>query len=198
MGDRKVSAAAAFMRWLRTRRLSIGDLRLMVEGALRVGLLRVRFRNLHGGLFFVHRRADIEVGPDARVFLGQMVRFMQDFTGHFYGDVSIGSNVYFNRGCYVAVYDSLEIGDDCLFGEYVSIHDQDYMIDRDGRPIAERGHATAPIVIGSNVLVGAKSTIVRGVRIGDNVVVGANAVVTRDIPSNSVAAGIPARVIRQT
>jgi acetyltransferase-like isoleucine patch superfamily enzyme len=53
----------------------------------------------------------------------------------------------------------------------------------------------APITIGSNVFVGVNAIIMPGVTIGDNCVIGAGAVVTRDIPSNSVAAGVPARCI---
>lgn len=56
---------------------------------------------------------------------------------------------------------------------------------------------TAPIRIGSNVWIGDGVTICKGVTIGDNSVVGAGAVVTRDVPPNSVAAGNPARVVRE-
>ena len=49
--------------------------------------------------------------------------------------------------------------------------------------------------IGNNVFVGARSVILPGVRIGDNVIIGANSTVTKDIPSNSVAVGAPAKVI---
>jgi acetyltransferase-like isoleucine patch superfamily enzyme/O-antigen/teichoic acid export membrane protein len=52
-----------------------------------------------------------------------------------------------------------------------------------------------PIVIGNNVLVGVDSMIMPGVTVGDNVVIGARAMVTRDVPSNSVVVGQPARVI---
>ena len=54
----------------------------------------------------------------------------------------------------------------------------------------------APIVIGNNVYIGMGAYIMPGVHIGDNVIVGAGAIVTKDIPSNSVCAGIPARVIK--
>lgn len=53
-----------------------------------------------------------------------------------------------------------------------------------------------PIKIGNNVFIGNNAIILPGVTIGDNVIIGAGAVVTRDIPSDSVAAGVPARVIK--
>lgn len=54
----------------------------------------------------------------------------------------------------------------------------------------------APITVGSNVFFGNDAIVLPGVTIGDNVIVGAGSVVTRDIPSNSVCAGSPARVIK--
>lgn len=57
---------------------------------------------------------------------------------------------------------------------------------------------TKPIVLGDNVYVGNNVIILPGVTIGNNVVIGAGAVVSRDIPDNSVVAGVPARVIKTT
>ena len=54
-----------------------------------------------------------------------------------------------------------------------------------------------PVRIGNNVWVGANVTILPGVSIGDNAIIAAGAVVTKDIPANMLAAGIPAKVIRQ-
>lgn len=51
------------------------------------------------------------------------------------------------------------------------------------------------ITVGDNVFIGLRVLILPGVRIGNNVIIGAGAVVTRDIPDNSVAVGVPARVI---
>ena len=53
------------------------------------------------------------------------------------------------------------------------------------------------IVIGNNVWLGDKVTILGGVHIGDNVIIGTNSVVTKDIPANAMAAGVPARVLKQ-
>ena len=55
----------------------------------------------------------------------------------------------------------------------------------------------APIRIGSRVWIGAGVVITKGVTIGDNSIVAAGAVVTRDIPANVIAAGVPAKVIRE-
>lgn len=54
----------------------------------------------------------------------------------------------------------------------------------------------APITVGSNVFIGYGSILLPGVSVGDNVVIGAHSVVSKNIPSNVVAAGIPARVIK--
>jgi serine O-acetyltransferase len=51
--------------------------------------------------------------------------------------------------------------------------------------------------IGNNIVIGACACILGGVEIGDNSVIGANAVVTQDVPSNSVVAGVPARIIKK-
>ena len=55
--------------------------------------------------------------------------------------------------------------------------------------------AAGKVTIGNNVFIGMQSTILKGVTIGDNVIIGANSLINKDIPSNSVVAGNPAKVI---
>lgn len=60
------------------------------------------------------------------------------------------------------------------------------------RPLYCKG----PVIIGNNVWIGEKASIMPGVTIGDGVIIAANSVVTKDIPSYSLAAGIPAKIIK--
>ncbi|GET33957.1 hypothetical protein PbJCM13498_28200 [Prolixibacter bellariivorans] len=74
-------------------------------------------------------------------------------------------------------------------------HDGGMWIFRDKHPEWDKINR---IEVGDNVYIGYEALIMPGVRIGNNVIVGAKSVVTRDIPDNSVAVGIPARVIKST
>lgn len=72
-------------------------------------------------------------------------------------------------------------------------------VDHPKSPKARRGFTSfaAPITIGRDVWIGANCTVFPGVTIGDNVIIGPNSVVNRDVPSNSVVAGAPIRLIRK-
>lgn len=72
-------------------------------------------------------------------------------------------------------------------------HDGGVLLYRDSIPDLE---ITKPIVLGDNVYVGNNVLFLPGVHVGSNVIIGAGAVVTKDIPDNSVAVGVPARVIK--
>lgn len=77
-------------------------------------------------------------------------------------------------------------------GAHFVTHDGGVWVFREKHPDVD---LMAPIKVGNNVFLGLNVTVMPGVTIGDNVVVGAGAIVTRDIPSNSVAVGSPAKVI---
>lgn len=86
-------------------------------------------------------------------------------------------------------------------GNNVHITDGVKFITHDGGTLLYRHlipdlEITKPIVVGDNVYIGNNVIILPGVTIGSNVVIGAGAIVSRDIPDNSVAVGVPARVIK--
>ena len=102
------------------------------------------------------------------------------------------------------IYGSIAWGSEpwiITLGENVHITDGVKFITHDGGTLLYRKQIpdleiTKPIVVGNDVYIGNNVIILPGVTIGSNVVIGAGAVVTKDIPDNSVAVGVPARVIK--
>jgi acetyltransferase-like isoleucine patch superfamily enzyme len=132
----------------------------------------------------------------ALVSIGESCILDNDLTIECRGRLIIGDRTIFGHHCTIGVLDEVIIGSDCLIAEMVSIRDHNHCFDLLDIPVRKQGMSVATIRIGNNVWLAGKVTIAAGVTIGDNVVVGANAVVTCDLPANSVAAGVPARVIR--
>ena len=92
----------------------------------------------------------------------------------------------------------ISIGDNCLIAEEVRMITHDgaiYVLNNLGYFDGKRKDKIAPITIGNNVYIGTGAYIMPGVKIGDNCIIGAKALVTKDVPNNSVAVGIPAKVI---
>ncbi len=86
-----------------------------------------------------------------------------------------------------------------MIGGGVRIQDNDgHPLDPEARRRGEKVPESAikPVVIGCNVWLGARATILKGVTIGDNAVVATGSVVTRDVAANTVVAGVPARAVR--
>lgn len=113
-------------------------------------------------------------------------------------ELFIGRNVEINDFVQIACARSVFIGDNTLIASNVFISDHDHGTKVfDGIPPSARDLYIKDVYIGSNVWLGKNVCILKGVRIGDNVIVGAGSVVTKDIPSNSIAVGSPARVIEK-
>jgi maltose O-acetyltransferase len=116
-----------------------------------------------------------------------------ELTAHEGGRLEIGDQVFVNYGTSISAHTLVTIGDGCLIGQYTIIMDCDYH-SLDG---SDDHGESKPIVIEAGVWLGARTIVLKGVRIGRGSVIAAGSVVTRDIPPGVVAAGAPARVIRQ-
>ncbi|GBU05937.1 succinyltransferase-like protein [Faecalimonas umbilicata] len=97
----------------------------------------------------------------------------------------LGKNSGFNSYCVITCRDKIIIGDNVMFGPFVTIHDHDHIFDTDNN-INEEGYKTAPIIIEDNVWIGGNVVILKGVTIGTGSVVAAGAIVTKDVPPYSV------------
>ena len=108
-------------------------------------------------------------------------------------NITVGRHVFINSGCCFQDQGGISIGDDTLIGHQVVLA----TLNHDLLPSRRANMFPAPIVIGKGVWIGAHATVLPGVTIGDHAVVAAGAVVTKDVPANTVVAGVPAKRIKE-
>ena len=112
--------------------------------------------------------------------------------------IEIGQGTFLNIGCMVAAVELVSIGDHCMFANGCFVTDGAHRFDDPDKPVTWQGFTSkGPTRIGDNVWCGANVVVTSGVTIGDRCVIGANSVVTQDLPPRSIAAGVPARVLRE-
>jgi lipopolysaccharide O-acetyltransferase len=148
---------------------------------------------------FIRGRRNIVFGPG--FVCGYMTR-LDAFGGP--GCIRFGRNVEMNDFVHIGATDSITIGDDVMIASRVFITDHGHGI-YDASPEAssprqiptQRVEPSAPVRIGDRVWIGEGVCILPGVTIGDGCVIGANAVVAKDIPPDSIAVGVPARVVKR-
>ena len=107
-------------------------------------------------------------------------------------NIKIGKNVFINSGCRFQDQGGITIDDGALIGHNAVLATLNHNMDPDKRA----NLIPAPIHIGKNAWLGANVTVCPGVTIGDGAIIAAGAVVTSDVPANTIAGGVPARIIK--
>lgn len=125
------------------------------------------------GYFSMYYNSEIEVYPNARLVL---------------------NGGYMNSQSQIRCMEKIVIGEKCAIARNVIIMDYDAhdIYYKDGGT----NNKTSPIIIGNHVWIGVGATILKGVTVGDGAIIAAGAVVTRDVPSNSIVAGVPAKIVK--
>ena len=111
--------------------------------------------------------------------------------------IKIGDHVGIGEYAYLGGAGGLQIGSECIIGQYFSCHPENHNYAELNTSIRHQGVQRKGIKIGNNCWIGSKVTILDGVTIGDGSVIAAGAVVTKSFPQNSIIAGVPAKLINQ-
>ena len=125
---------------------------------------------------------------------GRNIKIGRSLVVHDPMKVHFGNDVFLAYGCCLLANDDIWIDDEVMFGPYCVVSAGNHT--RLGGSFRYGPARTAPIRVGKGCWIGAHATLTAGVTIGPGSLVGAGAVVTKDIPSNVIAAGVPARVIK--
>jgi acetyltransferase-like isoleucine patch superfamily enzyme len=147
---------------------------------------------VHGNVLEALRERRLEIG--AGVLLEPGVWITAPGTAR----VRIGAGSFLNLGVMVASEGLVEIGENCMLANGCFVSDASHRYDDPDQPITWQGfQSKGPTRIGDNCWLGANVVVTSGVTIGERCVIGANSVVTHDLEPFSIAAGLPARLIKR-
>jgi acetyltransferase-like isoleucine patch superfamily enzyme len=179
------------LKWRHYRRASLpwNRARLHYELARRRAFAR---GPLHGDVLAMLRDGRLEVGEHVLFEPGVWL------TASERGRIRIGEGSFLNLGVMVAAEGLVEIGPHCMLANGCFVSDAEHRYDDPDVPVPSQGFTSrGPTRIGADVWCGAHVVITSGVTVGERCVIGANSVVTHDLPPRTVAAGAPARVLRE-
>lgn len=144
------------------------------------------------------------------ITIGKCVLFSKNITlsawDNFHGqtfqpNILIGDNCSFGEGAHITSINSIEIGNGVLMGKNVTITDNSHGYcskdEAEIPPIRRTLFSKGAVIIGDNVWIGDKVTVLPNVSIGEGCIIGANSVVTKDLPANSICAGNPCKIIKK-
>lgn len=176
-------------------------------GSIRNSLIahKLGTKNLHiGPLSFIRGLSYITIGDDFIAGSGLWLEAINSYRDQIFSPrIIIGNGVHISSWTHIGATHLIEIGDNTLIGSKVVLIDHNHgqysnqhtspLTPPSDRPL-DSGRS---ISIGKNVWLGDGVVIMPGVSVGDGSVIGANSVVTSSIPENSVAVGIPAKIIKR-
>jgi acetyltransferase-like isoleucine patch superfamily enzyme len=151
-------------------------------------LKEVAVMNSLGDLAEIRNKLSEIIGSKIDDSTGIFAPFYINFGKH----TTIGKNVFINHACSFLDLGGITIEDDVLIGPRVNLVTENHPTD----PHNRKSLLCQAIVIKRNAWIGAGATILPGVTVGENAVVAAGSVVTKDVPNNTLVAGIPARFVK--
>lgn len=159
--------------------------KLILNGNFILGTPQIKGSRIEGRLL-LQENSTFTIGTEGfEQFAGMYIRVMPE------GELEIEGLVA-NEGCSITAGKKIHIGSGSLFARDVALRSDDVHY------IVEDGYEPSkPITIGNHVWIGQGATILKGVTIGNDSIIAAKALVVNDIPPHSLAAGVPARIVRE-
>ncbi|MBD2105037.1 DapH/DapD/GlmU-related protein [Leptolyngbya sp. FACHB-261] len=140
-------------------------------------------------------RGSLQVAGGTRVVIGAGSRLNKRVRICGPGEVTIGRNTLIN-GPWIGCYRSISIGDDCLISDCYLVDTDYHNLEPHLRHSPPGPKVSAPIVIERNVWIGARATVMKGVRIGADSVVGLGAIIRKAVPARVVVIGDPQQIVK--
>lgn len=174
-----------FSSWIRSQFGSVGDGSLICRGCLLDGSGAKR----------------ISIGKGTIIQKNAVLGVWEYYKDqHFSPKLIIGDNCSLGENIHISTIKEVIIGDGLLTGRFVFISDNNHgdmtTKDKDINPGSRNLSSKGGIIIGKNVWIGDKVSILSGVTIGDGCIIAAHSVVTKSVPPYCVVAGIPAKIIK--
>ncbi len=187
--DSRLTLYAQKWRWYERNTLPWNRARIHLHMLRRRAFVRFP---VHGNLLECLDEGRLEIGPHTLFEPGCWLTLSAG------ARVSIGGGCFLNLGTMIAATERVEIGDHVMFANHCFVSDAAHRFDDPEQPVPWQGFTSkGPVSIGSNCWFGVNCVVASGVTIGERCVIGANSVVTSDLPPRVIAAGAPARVIRE-
>ena len=133
---------------------------------------------------------NVSIGAYSRIVVSTSLNHLGEY-------IKIGNNVGISEFAYLGGGGGLEIGDNCIVGQYLSCHPENHNHQNLDIPIRLQGVERKGIKIGDNCWIGSKVTVLDGVTIGSGCIIAAASVVTKSFPENSIIGGVPAKLLRE-
>jgi acetyltransferase-like isoleucine patch superfamily enzyme len=112
------------------------------------------------------------------------------------GDIHLGERANVGFNCEIFAADEVRVGKDVMLAAYVYLVGGDHMHDRLDIPVSRQGRIGLPINIGDGCWLGAHAVVAGGVDVGEHAIIGAGAIVLETVPAYHIAAGVPAKPVR--
>ena len=182
--------------WIADNATLIGDVVLEDQSSIWFNaVLRGDVEPLHiGERSNIQDGAVIHSDPGMPVMIGRNVTVGHKVMLH---GCTIGDRCLIGRGSAIVGHLSIEVGDDVFTGMNVYVTDQNHGYEDVDQPIGIQVPSEEPVSIGAGSWIGSGAVSLPGAQLGEHVVVAANSVVRGEVPSYSVVAGVPARVVRR-